>query len=309
MPWGLDGVQLSTVHNSFNINETNSSWTSYLNNSTEYKPKYDFYIAKHDSEIVANAGVSARSYAGQAFTSEIYQKSNIGENAQKDERVKILTLGDQARGAVEYCYNRNKRNADGSIASVEWYLPSTDQMEEIAVAAYSRFGEFQDNYYWTSQPAFIRNVFYFELKESSGFLGLGTKTTHYAFAVYDDNPRYARATKVVYSDGEYGYAVSGLKDKPDNFSEIDDTDGYGKDCEHFDNKCFYEMYRWKKPKSGDYTYDAEWRNWEQYGGDEEFNDSRDNKRYHVHLGHLDDLKQDGYHERTRYNRVRCVRKK
>ena len=309
MQWGLDGVQLSTVHNSFYINETNSSWTSFLNNSTEYKPKYDFYIAKHDSEIVTNAGVSARDYAGQEFTSEIYQKSNTGENAQKDERVKILTLGDQARGAVEYCYNRNKRNADGSITSVEWYLPSTDQMEEIAVAAYSRFSEFQDNYYWTSQPAFIRNVFYFELIESSGFLGLQTKKTIYAFTVYDDNPSCARATKVVYSDGEYSYVASGLKDKPDNFSSIDDTKTYNSSCLHFENKCFNEMYRWKKPRSGDYNYDVGWRNWNDFGGDEEFNDTRDNKRYHVHLGHdWNELKQDGYHERTRYNRVRCLRK-
>ena len=298
MKWGLEGVQLSNTSNSFKINETNSSWTSFLTERDKELPKYDFYIEKHDGDIVDNAGVSARSRAGQEFTSEIYTKSNDG--------VKILTMADQAEGAVEYCYNRNKRNADGSVSKVEWYLPSTDEMEEIAEAGYGRFEEFQEKFYWTSQPAYIRNVFYFELKESQWIIG--TKTTIYAFAVYDDNPDYARATKVVYrGNDDYGYAPSGLKDKPDNFSSIDDTDGYGNNCEHFDNKCFNEMYRWKKPKSGSYTYDKGWRN-PDFGGDEEFNDSRDNKRYHVHLGHLLDMKQEGYLHRTEKARVRCVRK-
>ena len=298
MKWGLEDVQLSNTSNSFKINETNSSWTSFLTERDKELPKYDFYIEKHDGDIVDNAGVSARSRAGQEFTSEIYTKSNGG--------VKILTMADQAEGAVEYCYNRNKRNADGSVSKVEWYLPSTDEMEEIAEAGYGRFEEFQEKFYWTSQPAYIRNVFYFELKESQWIIG--TKTTIYAFAVYDDNPDYARATKVVYrGNDDYGYAPSGLKDKPDNFSSIDDTDGYGNNCEHFDNKCFNEMYRWKKPKSGSYTYDKGWRN-PDFDGDEEFNDSRDNKRYHVHLGHLLDMKQEGYLHRTEKARVRCVRK-
>ena len=298
MKWGLEGVQLSNTSNSFKINETNSSWTGFLTERDKELPKYDFYIEKHDGDIVDNAGVSARSRAGQEFTSEIYTKSN--------GRVKILTMADQAEGAVEYCYNRNKRNADGSVSKVEWYLPSTDEMEEIAEAGYGRFEEFQDKYYWTSQPAYIRNVFYYEHKES--YLVIFTRETQYAFAVYDDNPEYARATKVIYrGNDDYGYAPSGLKDKPDNFSSIDDTDGYGNNCEHFDNKCFNEMYRWKKPKSGSYTYDKRWRN-PDFGGDEEFNDSRDNKRYHVHLGHLLDMKQEGYLHRTEKARVRCVRK-
>ena len=298
MKWGLEGVQLSNTNNSFKINETNSSWTGFLTERDKELPKYDFYIEKHDGDIVNNAGVSARSRAGQEFTSEIYTKSNGGVN--------ILTMADQPSGAVEYCYNRNKRNTDGSVSAVEWYLPSTDEMEEIAEAGYGRFEEFQEKFYWTSQPAYIRNVFYFELKESQWIIG--TKTTIYAFAVYDDNPDYARATKVVYrGNDDYGYAPSGLKDKPDNFSSIDDTDGYGKDCEHFDNKCFNEMYRWKKPKSGSYTYDKGWRN-PDFGGDEEFTDSRDNERYHVHLGHLLDMKQEGYLHRSTKARVRCVRK-
>lgn len=59
-------------------------------------------------------------------------------------------------------------------------------MEDFIVPAYASFEEFQDNYYWTSQPAYIRNVYYYED---------GSNT--FPFIVYDDNPEYARATKVV----------------------------------------------------------------------------------------------------------------
>jgi hypothetical protein len=48
----------------------------------------------------------------------------------------------------------------------------------------------------------------------------------------------------------------------------------------------------------------------QYKG-EEFNEklsgSLTGTRYHVHLGHLYDMTQEGYHHRTKKNRVRCVR--
>ena len=68
--------------------------------------------------------------------------------------------------AVEYCYSRNKRNADGTV-DVKWYLPSADELEDFIVAGYSAFKEFQDNYYWTSQPAYIRNAFYYEYYDGS----------------------------------------------------------------------------------------------------------------------------------------------
>ena len=53
--------------------------------------------------------------------------------------------------------------------------------------------------------------------------------------------------------------------------------------------------------------------------DEHFDEYRDgdktDKRYHIHLGHkvdeffqVDENGEHGYHLRTEYNRVRCVRK-
>ena len=291
MPWGLPNVQLSNEHRSFTNSRGNSSWDNYLNNNI--LPTYDFYIEKHDGDFAAEAGATmVHSYAGQHFTEDIVIKSKNG--------VSNLTMDQQASGAVEYCYNRNKRNSDGSITKILWYLPSADELEDFIVPAYSSFEEFQDNYYWTSQPAYIRNVYYYED---------GSNT--FPFIVYDDNPEYARATKVVAKGNNvYEYALSGLNEEPDPYV---DFSGYtdGKKEENFG--YFYLMYRWKSG-TADETFGQDGfggtANDKQYKGEEfneKLNGSTTGKRYHVHLGHLYDMTQEGYHHRTKKNRVRCVR--
>lgn len=300
MVWGLDGKQLSNEHRSFTNDTSNQAWNTYLNNNT--LPTYDFYIAKHDGTLAATAGATmVHSYAGQHFTEDIVKKSNNG--------VSNLTMDQQPSGAVEYCYNRNKRNADGSITKVQWYLPSADELEDFIVPAYASFKEFQDNYYWTSQPAYIRNVFYYEY----------TSNDTYPFIVYDDNPEYARATKVKAQGNDvFVYALSGLNEKTNvidpSTGKILDFTGSGE----INFGYFYQMYRWKGSSSSTNTADKT-DGQDQFGGlvngtqyrGEEFNEYRNGSstgnRYHVHLGHLYDMTQEGYHHRTQKNRVRCVR--
>lgn len=294
MPWGLPNVQLSNEHRSFTNNTTNSSWNNYLNDNV--LPTYDFYIEKHDGTFAAAAGATkVHSYAGQHFTEDIVNKSNNG--------VRNLTMDQQASGAVEYCYNRNKRNSDGSITKILWYLPSADELEDFIVPAYSTFEEFQDNYYWTSQPAYIRNVYYYED---------GSNT--FPFIVYDDNPEYARATKVVAKGNNvYEYALSGLNEKTNvidpSTGKILDFTGSGE----INFGYFNLMYRWKNG-TADKTFGQNGFggvvNGTQYKGEEfgeKLNGSTTGKRYHVHLGHLYDMTQEGYHHRTQSNRVRCAR--
>ncbi len=292
MVWGLDGVQLSNEHRSFTCDETNDQWTYYVNNGNP--PTYDFYIAKHDGTIATAAKATmVHSYAGQHFTEDIVKKSNNGVNN--------LTMDQQPSGAVEYCYNRNKRNPDGSISKVQWYLPSADELEDFIIPAYASFKEFQNNYYWTSQPAYIRNVFYYEYKENSSSAAYDT----YPFIVYDDNPEYARATKVVAKgNDDYDYAYSGLNEEPD--PKVDYT-GSGE----INYGYFYKMYLWKRSGSGNISPTETLGN-PNFNGGEEFDEKIDGKstgnRYHVHLGHLYDMTQEGYHHRTQQkNRVRCVR--
>lgn len=290
MQWGLNNVQLSKEHNSFYIDENNTEWNDYVQKTDLLK--YDFYIAKYDYFVDEN--IAVHGFAGQHFTKEIFENSN--------SNVKKLTMAEQPSGAVEYCYNRNKRNADGSIAKVEWYLPSADELEDFIVPAYSSFKEFQDNYYWTSQPAYIRNAFYYEYATGNS---KGTDVRDaYAFVSYEDNTKYARATKVVALGGDqYAFALSGLKKTPDQTHAMDDN-CIRQNAQLLDGSYFNVMYAWYRWNSGTTTT--------TFTNDDHFNPKKDGNssgsRIHVHNGHLYDMIQEGYHLRTKSNRVRCVRK-
>lgn len=288
MKWGLDGVQLSNEHNSFKIDEDNEDWNTYVADNPLLK--YDFYIGKYDT--FADNSV-LHNYAGKHFTEDIYEKSKGG--------VKVITMAEQASGAVEYCYNRNKRKTDdtGAVAAVEWYLPSADEMEEIIVAGYSSFHEFQNKYYWTSQPAYIRNAFYYEYRERENSY---YATDAYAFVAYEDNTGYARATKVLaLGNDQFDYAKSGLNKTPEITHDMDDN-CIRQNAEVLEGSYFNVMYGWYRKGSGNTSTKT-------MTTDDHFNSRKDNtagKRYHVHLGHLYDMTQEGYQERTKINRVRCV---
>lgn len=297
MQWGLDGVPLSNEHDSYKCDETNSYWTDWVNKNSKILT-YDFYTEKHDLNLEKEGAyihkrAEMNEELGQHFTKDIVKKSNNG--------VSNLTMDQQPSGAVEYCYNRNKRDANGNVEKVEWYLPSADELEDFIVTAYSSFKEFQDNYYWTSQPAYIRNIFYYEYRNWALF-GEGSVQDAYSFKVYEDNTKYARATKVVYRNGDFAYALSGLNDKPNDPSNYESLPS-NKEKEL---GYFHTWHAWKKPKSGDGVYSSTTDN-QVY--DEYRDRSKTGNRYYAYLNHLDDMIQEGYHPRTKYNRVRCVRVK
>ena len=307
MPWGLNDVQLSKDHLSFKINESNNQWNSYIATKPSHL-LYDFYTLKQDSALMRKAGFTDlendsachKEYAGHHFTKKIYDATK--NNTDSLKKVNVLTMADSPKGAVEYCYNRNKRDANGNVVKVEWYLPSADELEDFIVPAYSTFKEFQNNYYWTSQPAYIRNIFYYELKKTS-YLIFTTVEDAYSFKVYEDNKTHARATKVVYNGG-YEPVPSGLKEKPD--PERTDRP-WGNDSELLG--YFYEWHSWTKEPNKDGVPST--RTKENEGGAvyTEYNNSNKGGRWAAYLGHLEDLKQEGYHPRRQSNRVRCVYKK
>lgn len=291
LPWGLDGVQLSHQFYSFDPGLTPQiDWSRYETKAT--RPYYDFYTKKHDSFASDNGG-TVREYPGHAFTQEIYDATK--DNSDVNKKVNVLTMADQPKGAVEYCYNRNKRNSDGSIAKVEWYLPSADELEDFIEAAYNYYKEFQENFYWTSQPAYIKNNFYYQY---DGLFGWGKDVK--AITVYDDNTNFARATKIVGADGEY--VKSGLNFEPIPY-ENNTPQGYT------NLGWFYQMHYWKgRNDYGPVKTDV------LPNGDEQYTH---NGSYYIHLGHLTDLiqktvvngkEETGYLPRKDSHRVRCVRK-
>ena len=299
MVWGLDDVQLSKEHNSFYIDEDKEDWNNYVASASLLK--YDFYIAKYDSFV--SDGVTVHGFAGQHFTNEIFENSN--------DNVKVLTMDQQPSGAVEYCYNRNKRKADGSVAAVDWYLPSADELEDFIVPAYASFKEFQNNYYWTSQPAFIRSAFYYQY--ATGNSSGSNITDAYAFVAYEDNKNYARATKVVAKgNDEFGYVQSGLNKWPTGVNGVDDNSCVTSSNEELlDDSYFNVMYAWYRWNGG--TNPDTWTQDTHYN--EIKNGHTTGIRYHVHVGHsfdkmyqVDANGDHGYHPRTKKNRVRCVRR-
>lgn len=127
---------------------------------------------------------------GYPYTSFVIYRSNQG----------VMTLNDRPRSAFEYCFNRNKRNANGTVNmeydyyrlfgyeeitnESKWFLPGIRQMEDALTQYYTAFGEFQTDYYWSSSAG-----------EREGGTS-GQSTTR------------ARATKVDLNDPS-GYAQSG----------------------------------------------------------------------------------------------------
>lgn len=94
-------------------------------------------------------------------------------NSLSPVEMEDIDLNTRPRGAAEYCYNKNKRNTEGQVEEVHWYLPTISELEYALEAWYGTFDVFQSQWYWSSNPGCSYN--------DTG-----------------ENPRYARATQVTY---------------------------------------------------------------------------------------------------------------
>lgn len=91
-----------------------------------------------------------------------------------------MNLNEKPRSAAEYCYNKNKRNANGAVQGMSnssgWFLPGISQLESILTSYYNTYTEFQNNFYWSSAAA----------KDRTGI---------WSAYIYPESTSYARATK------------------------------------------------------------------------------------------------------------------
>ena len=129
-----------------------------------------------------------------------------------------MTLNEKPQSAFQYCFNKNKRGADGSVNILyeedyyflvgdlwyhrtndsKWFLPGIRQMEDALYAYYTTYEEFKRNFYWSSSVG-----------------------KRYGAIEYPQSTTYARATKA-FENG--GYAESG-GDSEDNYTNEDGTGG------------------------------------------------------------------------------------
>ena len=175
MEWGLDGVQLSHLYDAVYIDisggvlDFSNLVTTWL--KEKYDPKYDFYIT---SQEALDGKAHYVPHGGLSFSKEIVAQAAIGARATNTK----------VKSAVEYCYNKNKRNSDGTVSNQNWYLPAIDEIEDICMGGYSSFEVFQDKYYWSSQPAYT--VYKYK------YSGFSSDEGNF----YVENTNRARATKV-----------------------------------------------------------------------------------------------------------------
>lgn len=202
MKWGLNNAQLSYEHNAIYIPVSGfvGSIINAIVNSMNPQPKYDFYLKKHDNIT----GVTTHEHAGLPFNKEILVNLATKDNDTSND-ITVLSLGENPNSAIEYCFNKNKRNGNGEVVDTLWYLPASDEIEDIVMSkyngnnTYTRFQEFQEKFYWSCQPAYIRNYAHYY----SGVIADANGV------YFHDDTNYARATKVIYSSGEFTYEESG----------------------------------------------------------------------------------------------------
>ena len=212
MDWGFANVQLFHSLPAYAITE-GSVWEGALSSIMTwagFDPKYDFYLSK-DECAEKNNGVEGTHYFpynGYTFTQNI-----INYLVGTENEIGVLPLNISPNSAIEYCYNKNKRNPDGTIttSSLNWYMPSIDELEDIISNAYLDFEVFQEKYYWSCQPAYeYLPMYYWRLGEGNA------NNTNGKGHLFKDNISNARATRMIYQgEGavpEYLAAKSGVKE-------------------------------------------------------------------------------------------------
>lgn len=204
-----------------------SNGKTYAGTNRIYRKAYYFYIEEYEEYLAHYDGKNAytETYEGMEWglnnletglgvkdgydywqymswgwynTDEIMKQCRVHaswesvEGRQNEE----MTLNTKPSGAAEYCYNKNKRNENGTVERVEWYLPTISELEYAIDKYYGIYEVFQDKWYWSSNPGAI-----------------GDPNNNYTGNAGED-PSRARATKSVLKSGNtFEHAVSAANEK------------------------------------------------------------------------------------------------
>lgn len=201
MKWGLMGDSISDTNGAVamgNItidtqgfitgtirNNVENRWNSQVKNELKDSKKYDFYLPRDVNTIPNGSELTSYDRRGLDFTKKI-SSSAID--------IASLPTNKQPESAIEYCLNKNKRNSDGTISDVKWYLPAIDEIEDITTGGYGEFEVFQDKLYWSSQPSYKKYSVSFIGNYNSTF-GTTNGSANASGSYFEDNVDRARATK------------------------------------------------------------------------------------------------------------------
>ena len=212
MEWGLNGIQLSHLDEAISVTATNAgfdfiaSWFGWDKQelvdqaikSLEPHPYYDYYMVRDITD--AESLITPYAYSGLKFNKDIISylisqypaHQTVGTEEEKVAKLQKIALDERPKSAIAYCYNKNKRNANGEVTEVKWYLPAVDEIEDIVEWAYGDFDtQFQGNLYWSCQSSYYKYESSWILESLLG----GKQTVPGVF--YTDNPNRARATRAL----------------------------------------------------------------------------------------------------------------
>ena len=214
MPWGLEGIQLSTRYQAAYVNSDSSgilswilglfggnfsSWVNTMITESNISPFYDFYLTR-DNPI---NNITPRDHQGLTFNKEIATTlkalqtstdSKVTAAMKASAKIDGILLNEDPKSAFAYCYHKNKRDSNGQVVEQKWFLPAIDEIEDIAKGAYDEFDKvFQGHEYWSCQPAFTKNTVTVNINIL--FVISGSTSGSY----YEDDMNRARATKIEYN--------------------------------------------------------------------------------------------------------------
>lgn len=139
---------------------------------------YDYYTSDdvEDGFLSNLLGTGeSRDYEGFIMNVEIIHTLLQNYGSEASAKLNGMILDEDPLSAIAYCYNKNKRNANGEVISVisedeldisnyHWYAPSIKELEDIIKNAYNNgswlheeFQPFADNMYWSCHPAYLNN--------------------------------------------------------------------------------------------------------------------------------------------------------
>ncbi len=232
MEWGLNEIQLSHEYPASYITTNISGWLAgiiewlFTNwggaDSMEdianqelikagFAPYYDFYLTRD----IDRTELTRRDYAGYFFNTEIASYLLTNYSSEAKAKINGIALDETPKSAFAYCYNRNKRDANGNVVSQDWYMPSIDELEEIMELAHMQFIDFQGQLYWSCQPAYKKHEIDFEYWQhwlNANSAGSSDKEGDIEGVYYTENEVRARATRVERENGQFKEVLSSSAD-------------------------------------------------------------------------------------------------
>ena len=141
--------------------------TFYIEQIEEYLDNYDPYDMYNSDQIYPGLpwGASGtRIGANISNWPNVYLtglQATIAIVSHRQVNGTIRDLNGVPGTAAEYCYNKNKRDANGNVVGIGsvtspgggWFLPGITQQEGAMTTYFNLFSSFQTEFYWSSAPA------------------------------------------------------------------------------------------------------------------------------------------------------------